>query len=80
MNYWTSLTQRTQKKINILYSVISTSLNLYAPKQRIKLNKYKHKKCPWITNGLITSIKVRDQLYKSLKCTDYESLEFTVKT
>ena len=74
-----SNTADPDKNYNILYSVISTSLNLYAPKQRIKFNKYKHKKSPWITNGIIKSIKVRDQLYKSLKCTDYESLEFTVK-
>ena len=35
----------------------------------VKFNKYKHKRSPWITNGILRSLKFRDNLYKSLKCT-----------
>ena len=34
-----------------------------------KFNKHKHKKTPWITNGLLRSIKYRDQLHRKLKNT-----------
>ena len=35
--------------------------------KRIKLNKSKHKKSPWITEGVIKSIKFRDNLHMKLK-------------
>ncbi len=33
----------------------------------VRFNKNKHKKSKWITSGLITPIKYRDNLYKKLK-------------
>ena len=33
----------------------------------VKANKYKHKLSPWITSGIMHSIKFRDSLYKKLK-------------
>ena len=35
--------------------------------KRMKLNKYKHKKCRWITNGILKSIKTKDIIYMLLK-------------
>ena len=35
--------------------------------KRVRINKYKQKKTPWITIGLLNSIKSRDKLYKRLK-------------
>ena len=32
-----------------------------------KANKYKHKLTPWITSGIIKSIKYKDKLYKTMK-------------
>ena len=29
----------------------------------IKFNKYKHKKCKWITNGILKSIKTKNIIY-----------------
>ena len=34
---------------------------------KVKLNKYKHKKTKWTTYGIIRSIKFRDHLYRRLK-------------
>ena len=35
--------------------------------KQIKFNKFKHKKTPWITEGLLKSIKFRDKLYLKAK-------------
>ena len=37
--------------------------------KRFKYNKYRHKKCKWITFGLLKSIEFRDNLYRELKKT-----------
>ena len=39
----------------------------HLPLKGIKLNKYKHKKCRWITNGILKSIKTKGIFYKMLK-------------
>jgi len=39
------------------------------PVKTVRFNKYKHKKCPWVTQGILISIKFRDSLYRLLKCT-----------
>ena len=33
----------------------------------VKFNPKRHKKTPWITDGIIKSINVRNKLYKKLK-------------
>ena len=40
---------------------------------KTKLNHYKHKKNPWISMGIINSIKFRDKMYKRLRLTNYDS-------
>ena len=32
----------------------------HLPIRKIKFNKYKHKKCMWITNGILKSIKTKN--------------------
>ena len=44
----------------------------------VKFNKYKHKKSTWITQGLLTSIRYRDKLYKQIKLTNPESSEYAI--
>ena len=34
------------------------------PVKTVKLNKYKHKQCNWITQGILKSIKFENKLYK----------------
>ena len=46
------------------------------PNKHAKLNKYKHKKTPWITVGIIKSIKFKDKLYKSVKLLNPTSNEY----
>jgi dimeric dUTPase (all-alpha-NTP-PPase superfamily) len=43
------------------------------PTKTVKYKKHKHKGNPWITSGLIKSIKFRDKLYQKLKKTSQES-------
>ncbi len=44
----------------------------------VKVNKYKHKKSKWITQVIIKSIHLRDNLYKNLKMTDPISPDYTI--
>ena len=44
------------------------------PERRVRFNdKKKHKKTPWITNGILRSINTRNKLYKKLKKTKIDS-------
>ena len=44
----------------------------------VKFNKYKHKKSTWITQGLLTSIRHRDKLYKQIKLSNPESSKYAI--
>ena len=47
----------------------------------VKFNKYQHKKSSWITQGLLKSIRYRDQLYKKFKLSNPNSPNYdTIKT
>ena len=46
------------------------------PSKWVKFNKYKHKHSYWITQGLLKSIKYRDNLYKRLQLTDPNSANY----
>ncbi len=45
---------------------------------QMKYNKYKHKKSKWITSGIIKYIQYRDNLYKKLKTTNPNSIQFAI--
>ena len=47
--------------------------------KRFKYNKYKHKKCKWITFGLLKSIEFGDNLYRELKKTPIHSVDYMNK-
>ena len=49
------------------------------PERRVKFNDKKHKKTPWITNGILRSINSRNKLYKKLKKTKIDSLSYITK-
>ena len=54
-------------------------------KKCVKFRKTKHKLNPWITMGIIKSIKYRDKMYRQLKLTDpssssYEDLKANLKS
>ena len=53
--------------------------------KRFKYNKYRLKKCKWITFGLLKSIEFRDNLYRELKKTpidrdDYRNKKINLRT
>jgi hypothetical protein len=55
--------------INLAYDNLVTKLhntiNLYAPEKTISVNKKNIIRQPWITRGLLNSIKTRDKLFKT---------------
>ena len=44
-------------------NAVLTAIKKHTYVKRVKFNKYKHKKMPWITQGILKSIKFRDRLY-----------------
>ena len=65
-------------KINEIISI--TTKKHFSPLE-IKFHKYRHKRSPWITQGIINSIKFRDKLYVRLKkSSETDSIYFTLKT
>ena len=63
----TSLTQDPNFNYDILESTIISAMDKFIPIKRIKFNKYKHKKQPWVTNGILKSIRYKDKMYRALK-------------
>ena len=69
---------------NLLEKIILSAKEKHLKPVKTKLNHYKHKKNPWISMGIINSIKFRDKMYKRLRLTNcdlpmYETLEKTLK-
>ena len=50
----------------ILYQRIVKLMDKSMPKEKLKFNKYKHKNSPWITKGIMKSIKYKDKLVNKL--------------
>ena len=62
---------------NILETTIQSAIVEAIPSKKIRFNKYKHRKSPWITNGILRSIKYRDNLYKHFKVMQPNSPEYS---
>ena len=61
---------------NIFENILITAFNKNIPLRKVKFDKHKHKKSKWVTNGIIKSITFRDNLYKRMKPTDPNSIEY----
>ena len=61
----------------ILESEIISSMNCHMKKNILKFNKNKHKGDPWITFGILKSVNRKNLLYKKMKKTktDYMNYE-----
>ena len=68
------------EKYDCLQNIIKEGLNTYLPIKTCRFNKYKHKRCPWITSGIIHSVKHRDKLYRQLKATPEIDSSFNAKS
>ena len=68
---------------NIAYKTLSDILtkcyDSSFPVKRIKVTKYNTKQSPWITQGLLNSIKTRDILYRKLKKTKKDNPSYETK-
>jgi exonuclease III len=67
LNIITKLSDDPQADPNQNYSIFEDTLTALMQKhtkiKTVKFNKHKHKKCAWITNEIINSIKFRDKLH-----------------
>ena len=55
------------ENFELFSKLVQEAKSKHLPLKKIKFNKYKHKKCRWITNGISKSIKTKDIIYKMLK-------------
>ena len=55
--------------------IVTDIINRYTETKRVRYKKYRHKRTPWITTGILRSIKFRDKLYIRLKQSDPGSAE-----
>ena len=62
---------------NILHNVLSDIGAKCMPTKKVKINKHKHKKSKWITQGIIRSITFRDKLYLKMKLSPKDTAEYT---
>ena len=46
------------------------------PSKLVKIKRHRHKLNPWMTSGILKSIKARDKLYKHMKSCPPNSLEY----
>ena len=81
----TELSTDPNHSYEIFKSTLQESLNKYLPVKKVKYKKHKHKLRPWISQGLIRSIKVRDKMYRNMKLldpnsTDYASAKINIQT
>ena len=51
----------------------------YMPYKLVIFIKYKHKNSLWLTNGILQSVKYRDNLHKQIKLTNPTSIEYSIK-
>ena len=52
---------------NLLNNILKSGIDQYFPLKKRRFDKYKYKKCYWITKGILISIKYRDKMYFNLK-------------
>ena len=57
------------KNYEILNKMLQKGTEKCFPTKVVRFQKYKHHRTPWITNGVIKSIRYRDKLYLQLKKT-----------
>ena len=79
-NFDTSTNIDPNINLNKLQDIITETYDRNFPEKRVKFNKYKHRKNPWITNGILSSIKFRDKLYKKMTKASNLVLKSTLRT
>jgi len=75
----TSLSANPDVSYHSLTSILTNTYKDSFPIKRIKISKYNTKQSPWITQGLLNSIKTRDILYHKLKKTKSSNPSYDIK-
>ena len=70
------LTSDPNTNYRIIENVLTKAKQNNLSRKKVKFNKFKHAKSEWITAGIIKSIKRRDTLYRDLKNTPTNSLDY----
>ena len=76
--YETCLSKDPNINHTLLSGIIDTAM-AEIPYKRVKITKYNTKNSPWITQGLLNSIKTRDKLYRQLIKTKESSASYATK-
>ena len=76
--YETCLSKDPNINHTLLSGIIDTAM-AEIPYKRVKITKYNTKNSPWITQGLLNSIKTRDKLYRQLIKTKESSASYAKK-
>ena len=64
------------RNYEILENEIVSAIDRHSCIKRVRFNKHRHKKNPWITRGIIRSIRHRDKLYKEIKQTEINGANY----
>ena len=59
-------------------SIIEKNKDKFLPCKNIKFNPQKHKKNGWISSGILKSIKFRNELYKKMRKSDPNTIEYNI--
>ena len=71
-----SVTNDVNQNCDALLEKISNAIKKFSSTKTCRPHKHKHKMNPWITFGIIRSIRFRDKLFKRLKQTELGSLQY----
>ena len=63
-----------------LSNTLSQYLDKYIPEKTVRFNKYKHRKEPWVTKEILSSIKERDQIHKKITKSKSKTLRENLET
>jgi hypothetical protein len=79
-DFMSTFEQQTDVNANctLFVNTLKEAINTFTTTKICKRNKYKHKFTPWITYGIIRSIRSRDKLYKKMKKSKPGTREFEV--
>ena len=64
--------------LEILNSVLINAKNKHLAQKTVKFNRHKHKMNPWMSFGILKSIKYRDSLYKHFHQLNPDSEEYSI--
>ena len=66
IQYSTDLLEDPSQNCAKLINCITEQMKNCFPERKVKFNKYRHKIAPWMTNGILQSMRHRDKLYVNM--------------